>query len=89
MTSASSIETTTPLIPETNESYATTVPTTKTTELSTTAKPVRTRSKSKYNSSNRPRFSVKDYRQRLNQHTSTTPSTTTDFMKTTEGVRLR
>lgn len=71
-----------------NEDLATTVPTT-TTATSTTIKSIRSRSKLKYNSSNRPRFSVKDYRQRLNQYTSTTPSTTTDFIKTTENVRLR
>ncbi|KAG5861809.1 hypothetical protein JTB14_024362 [Gonioctena quinquepunctata] len=65
---------------------ATTIPTTTTAETETT-KPVRTRGRPvKYNSSNRPRFSVKDYRQRLNQYTSTTPSTTTDFIKTTSEV---
>ncbi|CAG9820412.1 unnamed protein product [Phaedon cochleariae] len=43
----------------------------------------------KYNA-NRPRFSVKEYRQRLSQYTSTTttPSTTTDFVRTTS-ERLR
>lgn len=67
----------------------TTLPTTSTTEVQTT-KPSRTRGRpNKYNSGNRPRFSVKDYRQRLNQYTSTTPSSTTDFVRTSEGSRLR
>ncbi|KAJ8936629.1 hypothetical protein NQ314_012245 [Rhamnusium bicolor] len=69
---------------------ATTLPTTTTTTEVTTTKSHRIRGRpTKYDSSSRPRFSVKDYRQRLNQYTSTTPSTTTDFVKTTEGIRLR
>nr|XP_023020417.1 uncharacterized protein LOC111508986 [Leptinotarsa decemlineata]XP_023020418.1 uncharacterized protein LOC111508986 [Leptinotarsa decemlineata] len=67
---------------------ATTTPsTTTTTTEAPTTKSVKTRTRPiKYHSSNRPRFSVKEYRQRLNQYTSTTPSTTTDFVKTTSEV---
>ncbi|VEN62172.1 unnamed protein product, partial [Callosobruchus maculatus] len=59
----------------------TTIPsTTTTTEETSTTKVTKSRGRPmKYNTANRPRFSVKDYRQRLNQYTSTTPSTTTDF----------
>ncbi|XP_018566009.1 proteoglycan 4-like [Anoplophora glabripennis] len=65
---------------------ATTMPTT--TPEATTTKSHRIRGRP---IKSRPRFSVKDYRQRLNQYTSTTPSTTTDFVKTTSegGLRLR
>ncbi|XP_074029496.1 uncharacterized protein [Leptinotarsa decemlineata] len=75
-----------------NEYVQTTLPTTTpstttTTTEAPTTKSVKTRTRPiKYHSSNRPRFSVKEYRQRLNQYTSTTPSTTTDFVKTTSEV---
>ncbi|KAJ8924102.1 hypothetical protein NQ315_006884 [Exocentrus adspersus] len=78
---------------QTDERIATTVatttlPTTTTVETTTATKSHRIRGRPL---KSRPKFSVKDYRQRLNQYTSTTPSTTTDIMKTTsEGsVRLR
>ncbi|XP_076267570.1 uncharacterized protein LOC143200781 isoform X3 [Rhynchophorus ferrugineus] len=69
----------------------TTQPTTTTTEA-VTARTHRIRVRpNKFDNSNRPRFSVKDYRQRLNQLTSTTPTTTTEenVKSTTENVRLR
>ncbi|XP_066262865.1 enolase-phosphatase E1-like [Euwallacea similis] len=55
-----------------------------TTEVpsSSSVKSTRIRRPTKYDSSNRPRFSVKEYRQRLNQHSSTTPATTTISTKT-------
>nr|CAI5827821.1 unnamed protein product [Callosobruchus analis] len=65
--------------------------TTSTTAESSTTKATKSRGRPmKYNTANRPRFSVKDYRQRLNQYTSTTPSTTTDFVRTTsDGPKIR
>ncbi|XP_072387756.1 uncharacterized protein [Diabrotica undecimpunctata] len=69
----------------------TTIPTTTTTEALTTTKVSRIKTRpTNFKTSNRPRFSVKDYRQRLNQFTTSTPSTTTDIVKTTsEGSRIR
>ncbi|XP_050295034.1 mucin-5AC-like [Anthonomus grandis grandis] len=63
-----------------------------TTEEPTTStvKSTRIRRPTKYDSSNRPRFSVKDYRQRLNQYSSTTtPTTTGRSTPATESPRLR
>lgn len=66
--------------------------TTSTTPASTTAhhrirgRPI------KYDNSNRPRFSVKDYRQKLSQYSSTTPEpyrTTSDSLKIRLPTRLR
>ncbi|KAJ8979223.1 hypothetical protein NQ317_019075 [Molorchus minor] len=76
----------------TQTTLGTTLPTTSTTGTEPTTKSHRIRGRPiRYGSSStRPRFSVKDYRQRLNQYTSTTPSTTTDIVRTTsEGIRLR
>ncbi|VEN58085.1 unnamed protein product, partial [Callosobruchus maculatus] len=70
----------------------TTIPSTTTTaEETSTTKVTKSRGRPmKYNTANRPRFSVKDYRQRLNQYTSTTPSTTTDFVRTSsDGPKIR
>ncbi|CAH1991989.1 unnamed protein product [Acanthoscelides obtectus] len=69
----------------------TTPTTTTTTEEPSTTKATKSRGRPmKYNTANRPRFSVKDYRQRLNQYTSTTPSTTTDFSRSSsEGPKIR
>lgn len=62
-------------------------PTSTTTEITTTTKPSRVRARPvKYDNKNRPRFSVKDYRQRLNQYTSTTTEST---RITTETSRSR
>ncbi|KAK9880539.1 hypothetical protein WA026_011776 [Henosepilachna vigintioctopunctata] len=59
-----------------------------TTEITTTSTKPHRRRPIKYSASNRPRFSVKDYRQRLNQYSST--STSTESTKiSTESVRLR
>lgn len=62
-----------------------------TTVAVTTMKSTRIRRPSKYDSSSRPRFSVKDYKQRLTQYTSTTPSstTTTQPRNNQDNLRLR
>ncbi|XP_057668142.1 mucin-2-like isoform X3 [Diorhabda carinulata] len=62
---------------------ATIIPTSTTTESKTTVKHNRIKTRpASLKTSNRPRFSVKDYRQRLNQHTtSSTPPSTTDILK--------
>ncbi|KAL3287009.1 hypothetical protein HHI36_001495 [Cryptolaemus montrouzieri] len=59
-----------------------------TTMLSTTSMKSHRRRPIKYNASSRPRFSVKDYRQRLNQY-STTSTTSESPKSSTENVRLR
>ncbi|XP_056647617.1 mucin-2-like isoform X2 [Diorhabda sublineata] len=71
---------------------ATIIPTSTTTESKTTVKHNRIKTRpASLKTSNRPRFSVKDYRQRLNQHTtSSTPPSTTDILKTMSEVpRIR
>lgn len=64
-------------IPETT--ITTTIPTTTTSATTTTEVPKTTQKPTRRRpinySANRPRFSVKDYRQRLNQYTSTTTTT--------------
>ncbi|KAH1007589.1 hypothetical protein HUJ04_004802 [Dendroctonus ponderosae] len=78
------------VIPDVEDFASTTLqPTTTTMEIST-VKSTRIRRPIKYDNSNRPRFSVKEYRQRLNQHTSTTtPSTTTQARTGSDNLRLR
>lgn len=75
--------------PEIEEiTIATTIPstTTTTTEETTTTKSHRVRGRPvKYDVSNRPRFSVKDYRQRF----TTTSSTTESYRTTSASSRLR
>uniref|UniRef100_A0A1Y1L9V2 DUF4758 domain-containing protein n=1 Tax=Photinus pyralis TaxID=7054 RepID=A0A1Y1L9V2_PHOPY len=58
------------------------LPTTTTTEAPTSVKSHRIRTRPLYDTKNRPRFSVKEYRQRLTQYTST--STETSLRSTTE-----
>lgn len=66
----------------------TTVSTTTTTEPTTT-KSHRIRGRPIKYDSNRPRFSVKDYKQRLNQYSSTSTSTTQSPKSSTETSRFR
>lgn len=76
------------VIPDVEELGSTTLQPT-TMEVST-VKSTRIRRPIKYDNSKRPRFSVKEYRQRLNQHTSTTtPSTTTQARTGSDNLRLR
>ncbi|XP_066142741.1 mucin-4-like [Euwallacea fornicatus] len=58
------------------------LPTTTEVPLSSSVKSTRIKRPTKYDSANRPKFSVKEYRQRLNQYSSTTPATTTISTKT-------
>ncbi|KAL1512632.1 hypothetical protein ABEB36_002193 [Hypothenemus hampei] len=73
----------------------TTMTTSQATTSSTTPEPnttkfTRIRRPTKYDTTNRPRFSVKEYRQRLSQHistsTTTTPASTT---RSSDNLRLR
>ncbi|KAF5304903.1 hypothetical protein FQR65_LT00787 [Abscondita terminalis] len=59
---------------QTNPATTTAVVTTTTTETSTPHKTHRIRARPVYDNKNRPRFSVKEYRQRLNQYSSTSES---------------
>lgn len=67
------------------QDLTTTIPTT--SEVPSTVRSTRLRRPTKFDASNRPRFSVKEYRQRL--QTSTTPSTTTRQPQENNNVRLR
>ncbi|CAH1127726.1 unnamed protein product [Ceutorhynchus assimilis] len=66
----------------------TTAQPTATNEVST-IKSTRIRKPNKFDNSNRPRFSVKEYRQRLNQYSSTPASSTTNKSTQENNLRLR
>ncbi|XP_060518223.1 uncharacterized protein LOC132696996 isoform X3 [Cylas formicarius] len=71
------------------QAVGTTPPSTTTETRTTKSSRIRNRL-NKFNASNRPRFSVKDYRQKLDQLTSTTPTTTTESRRSTQSIaRLR
>ncbi|XP_030766325.1 proteoglycan 4-like [Sitophilus oryzae] len=78
---------------EETTAITTTPQTTTTTTETTTSKTHRIRVRpNKFDASNRPRFSVKEFREKFNQHTSTTPSSTTESRhksSTTDNLRLR
>ncbi|XP_044745430.1 proteoglycan 4-like [Coccinella septempunctata] len=69
-------------------SKVTTTPEPLTTTTTTTPTKSNRRRPIKYNASSRPRFSVKDYRQRLNQYSSTS-TTSTEFPKPVSDNNLR
>lgn len=69
------------------EVMSTTLVPTTTSEIPSTVRSTRLRRPTKFDSPNRPRFSVKEYRQRL--QTSTTPSTTTRQPQENNNARFR
>ncbi|XP_018329302.1 uncharacterized protein LOC108739742 isoform X2 [Agrilus planipennis] len=80
-----SYETTAEETQQTEDELSTTLATTSTTTESTTLKTSRVKARPLKNKT-RPRFSVKDYRQRLNQYSTSSSSTTSS---TTEASRIR
>lgn len=73
--------------PEYEETTTVLATTTSTTTTTAAPSPTRIRGRPlKFDNSNRPRFSVKDYRQKLSQYSSTTPE---PYKSTPESVRVR